>query len=47
MTRPERVIILSVALFLGEATTLLAMGFIAFFSTWTMLTRLIHIWRRL
>ena len=47
MTRPERVLILSVALFLGEATTLLAMGFIAFFSTWTMLTRLIHIWRRL
>ncbi len=47
MTRPERVIILSVALFLGEATTLLAMGFIAFFSTWTMLTRLIHIWRNL
>ena len=46
MTRPERVIILVVALFLGEATTLLAMGFIAFFSTWTMLTRLIHIWRR-
>ena len=47
MTRPERVIILSLALFLGEATTLLAMGFIAFFSTWTMLTRLIQIWRRL
>ncbi len=47
MTRPERVIILSIALFLGEATILLAMGFIAFFSTWTMLTRLIHIWRRL
>ena len=47
MTRPERVVILSVALFLGEATTLLAMGFIAFFSTWTMLSRLIHIWRRL
>ena len=47
MTRPERVVILSLALFLGEATTLLAMGFIAFFSTWTMLTRLIHIWRRL
>lgn len=46
MTRPERVIILVVGLFLGEATTLLAMGFIAFFSTWTMLTRLIHIWRR-
>ena len=47
MTRPERVVILSVALFLGEATTLLAMGFIAFFSTWTMFTRLIHIWRRI
>lgn len=47
MTRPERVVILFVGLFLGEATTLLAMGFIAFFSTWTMLTRLIHIWRRL
>ena len=47
MTRPERVVILSVALFLGEATTMLAMGFIAFFSTWTMVTRVIHIWRRL
>ena len=46
MTRPERVVILFVGLFLGEATILLAMGFIAFFSTWTMLTRLIHIWRR-
>ena len=45
MTRPERVIILFVGLFLGEATILLAMGFIAFFSTWTMLTRLIHIYR--
>ena len=33
MTRPERVIILFVGLFLGEATILLAMGFIAFFST--------------
>ena len=47
MTRPERVVILFVGLFLGEATILLAMGFIAFFSTWTMLTRLIHIYRRL
>ena len=47
MTRPERVIILFVGLFLGEATILLAMGFIAFFSTWTMLTRLIHIYRRI
>ena len=47
MTRPERVIILSAGLILGEATLLLAMGFIAFFSLWTMLTRLIHIWRRL
>ncbi len=45
MTRPERVVILFVGLFLGEATILLAMGFIAFFSTWTMLTRLIHIYR--
>ena len=43
MTRPERVIILSA----GEATVPLAMGFIAFFSIWTMLTRLIHLWRRL
>ncbi len=47
MTRPERVAILFVGLFLGEATILLAMGFIAFFSTWTMLTRLIHIYRRI
>ena len=47
VTRPERVIVLSAGLILGEATLLLAMGFIAFFSIWTMLTRLIHIWRRL
>ncbi len=47
MTRPERVIILSAGLLLGEATVPLAMGFIAFFSIWTMLTRLIHLWRRL
>jgi len=47
MTRPERVIILSVGLVLGEATILFAMGFIAFFSLWTTITRLIHIWRNL
>lgn len=47
MTRPERVIILSLGLVLGEATILFAMGFIAFFSLWTTITRLIHIWRNL
>ena len=47
MTRPERVVILSAGLLLGESTVALAMVFIAFFSLWTMLTRLIHIWRRL
>lgn len=47
ITRPERVIILAVALILGEATTLLALGFITFFSVWTMLSRLMHIRRSL
>ncbi len=47
MTRPERVVILAVGLLLGGATVPLAMGFIAFFSLWTMLARLVHIWRRL
>jgi CDP-diacylglycerol--glycerol-3-phosphate 3-phosphatidyltransferase len=45
MTRPERVVILSAALIIGEAAVLVALGFIAFFSMWTMLTRLLHIWR--
>ncbi|MBM3924466.1 MAG: CDP-alcohol phosphatidyltransferase family protein [SAR202 cluster bacterium] len=45
MTRPERVVILSAGLVIGEAEVLLALGLIAFFSTWTMLTRLLHIWR--
>ena len=47
ITRPERVIILAAALMLGEATTLLALGFITFFSVWTMLSRLMHIRRSL
>jgi len=47
LTRPERVIILSAGLILGEATVWLSMGFIAFFSLWTLLSRLVHIWRSL
>ena len=47
ITRPERVVILSAGLILGEATVFLALGFIAFFSLWTMLGRLLHIWRNL
>ena len=47
LTRPERVVILAAGLILGEATVLLALGFIAFFSVWTMLSRLMHIRRSL
>ena len=47
LTRPERVIILSVGLLLGEDTVPVAFAVIAFFSLWTMLSRLLHIWRGL
>ena len=45
MTRPERVAILAAGLLLGEATVPLALGFIAFFSLWTLLQRLFHLRR--
>ena len=47
MTRPERVAILSVALLVGEDGLYLAFGLIVTLSFWTMLTRLVHIWRHL
>ena len=47
LTRPERVAILSAGLLLGEDTVPVAFAIIAFFSLWTMLSRLLHIWRGL
>ena len=47
LTRPERVVILSAGLLLGEDTIPVAFAIIAFFSLWTMLSRLLHIWRGL
>ena len=47
MTRPERVITLALGLMFGEATLLLALGFVAFFSTWTMITRFIYVYNEL
>ena len=47
MTRPERVITLALGLLFGEATLLLALGFVAFFSTWTMITRFIYVYNEL
>lgn len=47
MTRPERVITLALGLVFGEATLLLALGFVAFFSTWTMFTRFLHVYNEL
>ncbi len=46
MTRPERVVILAAGLIIGEAIVPSALGVIAFFSLWTMMSRLIHIWRK-
>ena len=47
MTRPERVVTLALGLIFGEATLLLALGFVAFFSTWTMFTRFLHVYNEL
>ena len=45
MTRPERIVVLSLGLLLGDKAILWALGVIAAFSIWTLVTRLVLIWR--